>query len=514
MEPRIPFQDYIEIAMRRKWWIIVPFVACIGLSYGIYKHLPKIYRATTLILVVPPEVPEAYIRPTVRSSASERLNTLRQEILSRTRLENVIKEFNLYPEIRETMPMEQVVEVMRKATDIWVRRVTGPDTFTISHEGKEPKKVMMVANRLASVFIEENVATREKSAVGTSDFLNIELSAIEAQLKKKEHKIRLVKQTFMGELPEQLGSNLSILKRLQDQLNNVSQRRKGAEEMRIMLQSQLSQTIEAGFNAVDRDVDSEVVGDNQLVTELNGLKERLTQLLRINTDKHPDVIDVKTRIARLEEEITLQGEKNIAPQEDFVTRVNPQAQSQAFNPYVAKLDASINEIEAEIARLKVEKNTLEEQIALYQRRVENTPKREQEMAELMRDVNQLRTRYNSLSNKKFQAQLAENLERRQKGEQFKIIDPAVMPEKPFKPSRKKIMFFGAFFGLVLGCGLAYMRENMDRTFHKTEEVEQLLGLPVVAAIPRIEKRRNGEKSTQTQIRRAPRYGTLSQRLLH
>ena len=501
MEPKLPFQDYIEMAMRRKWWIIVTFVVCIVLSYGIYKMLPKIYRATTLILVVPPEVPEAYINPTVRSSASERLATLRQQILSRTRLENVIEEFDLYSNMREIMAMEEIIEVMRKAIEIRVRRVGGPDTFTISYQGKEPRKVMMVANRLAALFIEENMSARERLAAGTSDFLGLEFSSIEAELKKREDEIRLIKERYMGELPEQLRSNLSTLNRLQDQLNNLTERRKAAEEIRLMLQNQLSNIPEMGVTVVDTDVDTEVVGNSTQVTELNELKERLNQLLSIYTDKHPDVIDAKTRIARLEQEITLQGEKDMVAQEDFDTAANPQVEPPAFNPYSAKLEASISEIESEIARLKVEKDGLEEQIAMYQRRVENTPRREQEMAELNRDLRQLRDRYNSLSNKKFQAKLAENLERRQKAEQFKILDPAVLPEKPFTPSRKRILFYGAFFGLVLGCGLGYARETMDRSFHKAEEVEQLLGVPVIAAIPRIEKRKNGEKSTQPQVPR-------------
>jgi polysaccharide chain length determinant protein (PEP-CTERM system associated) len=503
MEPTIPFYDYIEMAMRRKWWIIVTFVICIAFSCGLYKVLPKIYRATTVIFVVPPEVPEAYINPTVRSSASERLSTLRQQILSRTRLEMVIKELNLYADLMEKMPMEEIIEIMRKATQIEVRRTRGPDTFMISYVGKDPRNVMMVANRLASFFIEENIALRENLAVGTSEFLKLELSSIEAELKKKEDEIRLIKERHMGELPEQLGSNLSILKRLQDQLNNISQRRKAAEELRLLLQNQLSQVSGLELRPVEVDVSSEFVENRHLMNELDKLRERLGHLQVTYTDKHPDVVEVRTRIAKLEEEIQLQQKKDAALQEDSHRNADPQVQSPVFNPHVVQIEASLKEVESEIARLKVEKDKLEEQIAVYERRVENTPRREQEMAEVMRDLGQLRNRYNRLSDKKYQAKLAENLERRQKGEQFKIIDPAVMPEKPFKPSRKKILFFGAFFGLVLGCGLGYMKETLDRSFHKTEEVERLLGLPVIATIPRIENRKNWKQSNQPHIHKDP-----------
>lgn len=479
MELNTP-QDYIEMALRRKWCIIIPFVVCIGLSFGVYKKLPKIYKAETLILVVPQEVPEDYIKPTVKSSISDRLSTLKQQILSRTRLESVIREFRLYSDKIGKLTMEEIVELMRKGIEIKVRRVRGPDTFTISYQGRDPSKVMMVTNRLASLFIEENLRAREQVATGTSDFLRKELFSIETALKDKEQDIRTFKERHMGELPEQLNANLRILGRLQDQVKDTYDALKTAEERRFMLQRELSQLSERESAASDA-VGSEVVVENQLVTQLNQLITKLNELRSIYTDKHPDVIDTRAQIARLEKDIAQQ----IAEQEAPNKGTNPHIRPLVENPMAAQLKREFREIKLEIGRLKVERESLKKQIAMYQRRVENTPRTEQELATLLRDYDLLKDNYKSLLNKQIQSKLAENLERRQKGEQFKILDPARMPEKPFKPNPQKVMLVGAFLGLLLGGGLGYMKETVDRSFHKIEEIEEFLELPVIAAIPLI-----------------------------
>ncbi len=182
-ETEKPFdiQTYIGMALRRKWYIIIPLVVCIVGSFAVYKQMPKIYKASTLILVQPQTVPENYVRSTITDSVVSRLNTISQEILSRTRLENVINEFNLYADIRNKVPMEEIVEMMRRTIGVKVESRSQDErtqnSFSISYEGKEPRTVMMVTNKLASLFIEENLRVRESQAERTSDFLGKELSA-------------------------------------------------------------------------------------------------------------------------------------------------------------------------------------------------------------------------------------------------------------------------------------------------------------------------------------------------
>ena len=366
---------------------------------------------------------------------------------------------------------------MRRAIKIQIQQARGRDvqnTFAISYEGRDPKKAMMVTSRLVFLFIEENLKAREKQAVGTSDFLDRELSAIEVTLKKKEKDVRAFKERYMGELPEQLDANLRILERLQDQLISGNDSKKAAEERRPVFRQEISRISEQKISVVSDRVDIE----DPLVTQLTQLKARLNELQSIYTDKHPDVIDTKIQIARLEKDIAQRGDVN--------EKASPEGSSAIFNPLVVRLKGELTEVELEITRLKVEEESLRNQVEMYQKRVENAPKREQELAIVTRDYDLMKANYQSLLDKKIQAQMAENLERRRLGEQYKVLDPARVPEKPFKPNRQRIMLFGALLGLLVGGGLAYAKETMDQSFHKIEEIEGTLGFPVIAILPRIE----------------------------
>lgn len=511
--------DYIAIGLRRKWFIIIPFIAAIIISFGVYKYLPKIYRATTLILVQPQRVPEAYVRPTITSSIGERLNTISQEILSRTRLEKIIQEFNLYPQLRKKAPMEEVIEKMRKAIEVNVqqrpsRREETQNTFTISFEGEEPNIVMMVTNKLASLFIEENLKVRELQAESTSAFLSKELNNIEEQLIKKEEEIRKFRQRHMGQLPQQLDANLRILERLQQQLKTTNDGIKAAEDRIIILQSQIEQLKRPEPAPVVAEGQGETtpgpvviarerIPEDPIVIQWNQLKRELESARTRYTENHPDVISLKRKIANIEpkaKEILKKQEEMLAAQEqEALARAQTQMPSRPsqrvavrqVDPMVERLilqyTEQYNAAFLEAKRLREEERKIKEQIHLYQTRIEETPKREQELLLLTRDYDLLKANYQSLLDKKIQAQMAESLERKQQGEQFKVLDPARLPEKPVKPDRNRIMLIGAFIGLIAGLGLAWFRESMDQSFHSEADVENYLNLPVIVAIPNLKE---------------------------
>ena len=226
MTTQTPFniQDYLAIGLRRRWYIIVPLILALGISAGFYKSLPKVYKASTLILVQPQKVPEAYVRSTVTEGMGDRLTTISQEILSRTRLEKVIQEFNLYSELKMKTPMEEIIEMMRKTIEVKVQGGGSiQNSFTVSFMGSEPKTVMMVTNKLAFMFIEENLKVRESRAEGTANFLDRELHLMEEELKKKEQEVRYYKERNLGQLPQQMEANLRTLERLQQQLKSTSE---------------------------------------------------------------------------------------------------------------------------------------------------------------------------------------------------------------------------------------------------------------------------------------------------
>jgi len=487
-------QEYLDLGLRRKWYIIIPLVLGILGSFGVYKYLPKVYKATTLILVQPQSVPESYVRPTTTDSVANRLNTISQEILSRTRLEKVIQEFNLYTDIRKKLPLEEIIEIMRKAIEVKVqeprreRRDQTTNSFSISYEGEEPKTVMMVTNKLASLFIEENLKVRESQAEGTSDFLSKELQGMDERLKRKEQEIRNFKERSMGQLPQQLDANLRILEGLQQQIKTTNESLRAAEDRSIVIQSQIellkkrepTQVVRVGSQgeiSVDRNEDP-------MITQLRNLKRDLAIAQSKYKETHPDVVDLKKKVADLEPKVKGLVEKT---QEGKVSEqilppptLDPETQRQ-----LAQYNEQYHTAVLEAKRLREEEKELKQQVAFYQRRIEETPRREQELILLTRDDELLKTNYQSLMDKKIQAQMAENLERKQQGEQFKILDPARIPEKPIRPDRNKILLIGAVIGLALGLGLAWFRESMDRSFHTVSDVEDYLELPVIAMIPNL-----------------------------
>jgi len=513
-EKVLGLHDYLQIGLRRKWYIIIPLVLSVTASFAYYKMSPKVYRATTLILVQPQRIPTEYVRPTITESVSSLLNTLGQEILSRTRLEKVIQEFNLYEDLQSKVPLERIVEIMREAIEVKVegrpQNEQAQSTFSISFEGKEPRTVMLVTNKLASLFIGENVRVREQQAEKTSEFLTKELSDMEDKLRRREVEIRAFKERRMGQLPEQLDANLRILERLQDQLKTVSENIRAAEDRTILVRSQIDQLREREQGLIARQTrrestpnveegDSNQAIEDPLITQFNQLKRDLTTAQSKYTENHPDVIDLKKKIAKLEPRVKEAAEKETAAREARLRALREQRDSGTeVDPAIAVLDPALerllaqytdqyNNAQLEAKRLRGEENNLKEQIVLYQRRIEDTPRGEQELALLTRDYELTKFNYQSLMNKKIQAQMAENLERKQQGEQFNVLDVARIPEKPIKPDRNKILLMGCVIGLALGAGLAWFRESLDQSFHSVADVESYLELPVVATIPNLEE---------------------------
>jgi polysaccharide chain length determinant protein (PEP-CTERM system associated) len=483
INPNKPFNihDYIEIFLRRIWYIVIPLVVVmIGAIFYAYSS-PKLYRASTLILITPQKVPEAFVRPTVTSTIGERLQSIGQEIMSRTRLEQIISELKLYEEEAKSGSLEGIVELMRKNIEVEIKGREG--YFTISYIGKDPKTVTVVTNKLASLFIEENLKLREQQAMGTSEFLSNELEATKAKLEEQEKMVARFKKQFMGELPEQREANLRVLEQLQLQYQRIGDSLRAAQDRRLIIQKQLSDLELAIASEESTKGTSSLTGRSRSTqeTQLEQLENQLSDLQAKYTEKHPDIQVVRKRIAELEAEIEkgkLEKEKGL----------KEGGKGRSVNPRSREIRDQLILTEREIERLKEEDAKLRVQMAKYSERVEKTFTREQEMALLTRDYQNVRETYQALLKKSQEAQQAENLERRQKGEQFKVIDPARIPGMPFKPDIPKILLFGLLLGLGSGFGMAFFREQMDRSFRDAEDLEATLGLKVIANIPKIESK--------------------------
>ncbi len=461
--------DYIEILYKRIWYIIIPIVVSVGAAAALCYFLPKSYRSSTLILVEQQKVPENYVKSSVSSSIEDRLGTIREQIMSRTLLQKVIDEFKLYRDEAQKKTPEEIIEIMRKHLGINIEKGRkNIDAFSISYEGRDPYSVMQVTNKLTSLFIEENLKSREAFVMGTTTFLDNELAGIKAELQKQEASLQEFKKRYMGALPEQMTANLQTLTRLQMDMQATADALARAEERRSAL-------LAGGGTMVDRDniiiVDPENARLTQMERELADLKSRFT-------DKHPEIIQKKNEINELKQGImAAKAEREKHP----AARTSRPVQS----PAEAALQGQYEELNIEIGRLKARQKALEKQTAEYQARVENTPAREQQMLAIQRDYENTKSHYQSLLDKKLNARISENLEKRQQGEQFRIMDPANLPVKPFSPDQTKIILFGLLGGLAAGAGLAYLREMADTSFAGPEELEAVLQLPVLAAIPNI-----------------------------
>lgn len=471
--PQITPEFIIDLVIRRRWIIMLPL--SLALLVGIYLAvvLPRVYEARTLILVEGQRVPQNYVQSIVTTDTAERINTISQQITSRTNLEKIIQDFNLFTEPGEQdLFMEDKVANLRKNISVDVIRDNRRETeaFTITYKGKHPEKVMQVANGLATYFINENLKVRESQAIGTSEFLDSELEAMRLKLEQVEENIKNYRKENMGELPEQLETNLQILGRYQEDL---ATRQQSLRESKIRL-------AELNSQATNREPAVVVIGGNQPAqtgaATLDELKAQLETLQTRYTGKHPDIQRLKAQIANLEA-------KADATPDSADTTANTSRLSPEFRRQIAEVRREIELTETEIEDLR-------RQIAVYKQRIENIPKREQELLSLRRDYQNIQATYDSLLNRKLEADIAVNMERKQKGEQFRIVDPARIPQRPVEPDMRKLFMMIVAVGLGLGGGLAFLLEIVKPVFRGADELEKEFELPVLVAIPGLLQRKH------------------------
>lgn len=460
--------DYKEIFLRRKMYFIIPFVLIFTAAAVWAVVAPRKYQASTLVLVTPQRVPTELVRPTVTAGVLERLNSISQEIMSRTRLEKIIDEFKLYESELQSMKREEVVDLMRKniKVDLPKRSAEPAGYFTISYTGDDPRIVTLVANKLSSLFIEENLKLREQQAVGTTEFLTNELQSTKEKLEVQGKSLADYKRRNMGSLPEQRDTNIKLLEQLQLLYQRNEENLRASEDRRLLIRKQMADI--ENPTSVTMGADGSVLASKNkgsVESQIDDLKKQLAELQSRYTDKHPDIVRTRKRIAELEKRKDTLGVKN--------------------DPRYRELDNALTFNSMEIKRLKEEGERLRAQLGQYRGRIEGTTAREQEMVSMLQEYNNTRLQYDTLIKKSEEAQQAENLERRQKGEQFRVIDPARFPEKPVQPDVPKLLLIGLFAGLGFGLGGIFVREQLDRSFHDPEDAEVTLGLKVLANIPKI-----------------------------
>lgn len=467
---------YLEIALRRKYWIVIPFMIVTLGGLANILMAPKIFEAQTLILVQPQKVPEDYIRAIVSGGTEDRLRNIHKEVTSRTNLEALIKEFELYNDASDgDLLMEEKVELFRKNVfiDTPSSSARGGNSFTIRFQGKDPKKVMEVTNKLASNFISENLKDRESQAMGTVRFFADELDEVLRDLQSKEEQLKNYKEKYRGGLPEELSSNHAKLQRLQGQLEQLNRNLVSAEDRRILIQQGLT----SAANGVNVSPGLLLSNQGEAGDELTALKKELSLLMARYKEKHPDVIALKNRIASIE-----QGSIP-SPEETDGTQINDNPADQEETTAVQSLEIQLKNIDRDITRTKKDIKEVEEQIKYYEAKVAETPKRELDLLSINRDYNNLNSVYNSVLDRKLEAEMSVSMEKKQKGEQFKPIDFAQIPHKAIKPDEKKLALITIALGLGLGCGVAFLLEFLDTSYRNPDDLEKDLDLQVITSLP-------------------------------
>jgi protein tyrosine kinase modulator len=471
-----------RIAWQKRWLIVLPVV--IGLAGGMLasSRVPPKYRSETLILVVPQRINDEYVKPMNEGDVADRLRTINDVIQSRSRLERIIQDLDLYSQRRaQGAIMEDVVQRMR--ADIKVR-VEGKESFRVSYVSDSASTAQKVTDRLASLYIEENLREQQDVAQGTNQFLESQLADAERRLQEQEKKLEEYKKLHSGQLPAQLQANLQAIQNAQLQLQSVSESTNRARERRILIERQLAdtQTLPA-IPGPGVPVTPATPADTppQLTTaqQLDAANSRLDVFKMRYTADHPDIRSLERTIADLQKKLDEEARQPPKPVAKTLTPAEVIRQGK-----MSELQAQLEAIDHQIASNHAEELRLKSSIADYQGKVNAAPAREAELVDLMRNYTATSETYESLKKKHEDSKLAENLVRQQIGEQFKVIDPASLPEKPYNIiQRLGLLLAGPIVGLVLGLGFVGFLEYRDSTFKTDDDVSRLLSLPVLAMVP-------------------------------
>lgn len=469
--------DYLAILRRR--WLIVAIFAMIGapLAYAVALYLPSEYRSQTLVLVQPQTVPSDFVKPIDTTDISQRLATMQQEILSRSRLEPIIRQFGLYPKDLGKASIDDLVGRLQKSIEVTpVRpmaetRASNLPGFFVNVTLDNPRNAQQVCTAVTSMFIERSLSANAATAQGTTQFLGQELDAARTELNQKDAALAAFEVRHSGSLPSDEARNLNLLTNLTSQLDAATQALARAQQDKGFAESQLTQQVGAWQAAQGgRNPDT-------LEQQLGVLQTQLASLEARYTEDYPDVIKARNDIAVLKKKIA-ENSNTKSPTEDKPQRSLEPAQ-------ITQLRAQVHSFDQVIAEKTREQEQIKQQIKLYQDRVQSSPIVEQEYKELTRGYQTALDSFNDLQKKQQQSQIATNLAQQQQGEQFRVLDPANLPTSPAFPNKKKFAAGGFGGGLALGLVLAFLLEMKDTSMRTERDVEFVLRLPVLAMIPEI-----------------------------
>ena len=478
-------EDYLAILKRRWWIVLLPLLVLPIIAYAFSFTIPPRYLSQTLVLIEGQKVPDNFVKPVVSEDLDSRLASMKEQILSRSHVQPIIERYNLYG--TGHLDMDDRIDLVRKDIDIKpihseVARAGGLPGFFISFKADDAHTAQLVCSEITSLFLNENLKSREASAEGTTDFLRGQLNDAKRSLDEQDAKLAAFQRQYIGRLPGQESANSDMLGSLNTQLEAVTQQLARAEQDRSYLQSMITQQSQAPVMNASGTAVTPSAGATpaqiELQGELQALLAQQAQLTTQYTDDYPDVIAVKRKISDVRKEL-----KNSA------SAPTPSASNStgvSFNSHesvaLQQLRAQLRAADVGLDAKRKEQGRLQASIQGYQGRIESSPMIEEQYKQLTRDYQTAQGFYDDLLGKMNQSKMATDLEKRQQGEQFTMVDAANLPDAPFSPKRALFLGSGAAFGAILGLVIAGLLEYRDTSLRNERDVWAFTKLPTLGLI--------------------------------
>jgi uncharacterized protein involved in exopolysaccharide biosynthesis len=525
-EPVQSFQDYLAIFHRRRTQIVLAGGVLLGLSLAVAFLWPPTYKSTATILIEEQEIPSELVHSTITSYADQRIETIKQQVMSRTTLWKVVEQYNLYPDLRRTNPAEEVVKQFTKDIAVEVisanvvdKRTQQPTkatiAFTVAYQSNSPDLAQKVANELTSLFLGENLKSRERQAQEATSFLQQEAENLSKHIGEVDEKIATFKHRANSALPELMPLNLQLMSQSDRELMDIDQQIRTLEERKNYLDGELA-TIKP--NTPIMSVTGERILDS--AERLRALRAQYAGTSANLTPDHPDILKMKQEIEALEKETGLPPEIEEASKQLIDARASLATASKRLgedhpdvvrarrtiealeqevrqlgsvplrkpmvrpeNPAYINLQAQLNSATSSLDALRATRTAVKRRLQDYAARLERTPEMEPDYLFLTRDRDTSGQKYQDIRSRLLEARVSEGLEVQRKGERFSLIDPPSLPEKPEKPNRPAIVLLGFILALAGGLGSGAAAESLDHSIRTPEQLARLTQLSPLAVIP-------------------------------
>lgn len=485
--------DLIQMAKRRLGWLFLPPLATTFAALLYSSTVPNVYQSDMLIAIDPQRVPDAFVRSTVTLSTDLRMDAIEVQVMSRTNLERMIAEFDLYPELRSKGPLEDVVSTMRSNVEVQLERGRpGPrglepsNAFHVRFTYTDPLIAARVTQRLGSLFVEQNRSDRRGLAESTNSFLEEQLEEARKSLEVQERRLEAFRERHGNAMPTQMQSNMQAITSAQMQAQSLVESMARDRDRKLMLERLYREAATEPAPVVAPATTNTAAGPAGATVpeQLAAAKSALASLELRYRPEHPDVVRAKRLVAELETKAAASQGTDTRGADTATAAIGsmtPERREQ-----LRQMLAEIESLDRQMAFKDSEERRIRGEISEYQRRIEAVPGLESEWAALTRDYDTQQAAYKELLTKSGNAKLSVDLEQEQIGETFRIVDPAGVPVQPLSSLRLQINAGGLALGLLFGLSVAALLEFRDSSFRSDRDVMEVLGLPVLATAPYIE----------------------------